>query len=227
MILETRTNLSDRIRSIVRELIVDGRLAPDSRINEVHLAAQLEVSRTPLREALIGLVAEGALTSIPRRGFFVRPLTVEEFRHIYPIRGLLDPEAFRLSGLPSEEQISRLKRLNREMRQESDIEERIRLDDEWHLDLIANCPNPVLLDLIRQFMMRTRRYELAFYRDDCNLETSIGDHGRVILAAEAGDLDAAIEALRINMTSGIEPILTWLGKSQPTRPSSTTARTET
>lgn len=227
MILETRSNLSDRIRSIVRELIVDGRLAPDSRINEVHLAAQLEVSRTPLREALIGLVAEDALTSIPRRGFFVRPLTVEEFRNIYPIRGLLDPEALRLSGIPSQKQISSLKRLNREMRQESDIGERIRLDDEWHLDLIAACPNAVLLGLIRQFMMKTRRYELAFYRDDRNLATSIGNHGRVIMAAEAGDLDAAIEALRINMTSGIEPILTWLAKSQPTRPSSTTARTET
>lgn len=217
MTLEPRSNLSDRVRSLVREMIVEGDLAPDSRINEVVLAERLDVSRTPLREALTGLVAEGALTSIPRRGFFVRPLSVEEFRHIYPIRALLDPEALRLSGLPSEEQLSRLKRLNEEMRLEPDIEKRVRLDDRWHLDLIANCPNPVLLDLIRQFMLRTRRYELAYYRDERNLETSIADHSRVIAAVEGGDLEAAIEALKINMTSGIEPILDWLVDNQSAR----------
>jgi len=208
--LTPSTNLSDQIRAVVRQRIIEGDLAPDSRINEVHLAAELQVSRTPLREALTGLVAEGALTSIPRRGFFVRPLSAEEFRHIYPIRALLDPEALRLAGLPSPQRIARLERLNQRMEAAATAEERIHLDDAWHLELLADCPNPVLLELIQQFMLRTRRYELAYFRDPRHVQTASDDHRRLLVAAQGGDLEGAIEALRRNLTGGMAPILHWL-----------------
>lgn len=208
--LPRRGNLSDEMRALVRQMIVNGKLAADTRINEVQLAARLGVSRTPLREALKGLVAEGALASEPRRGFFVRPLSVEEFQHLYPIRGILDPEAFRLAGLPSAERVARLERINQNLRAERNVAERIRLDDAWHLELIADCGNPVLIDLIRQFARRTRRYELAFYRDGKNLEISTADHDRLIRSARRRDMAGAMVALRDNLCSGIEPILSWL-----------------
>src|SRR5688572_10990022 len=95
-----RDNLSGALVTKLRHMIVDGTLPAGGRLNEVHLAQQLGVSRTPLREALTRLAQEGALTSLPRIGWFVRPLTVEELEQIYPIRALLDPEALRLAGLP-------------------------------------------------------------------------------------------------------------------------------
>src|SRR5262249_20391625 len=103
-----RANLSDSVAANVREWIVDGRLQAGGRINEVHLAAQLGVSRTPLREALARLAAEGALTLRPRCGYYVCPLSRAEFEQIYPIRALLDPEALRLAGVPSPKRIARL-----------------------------------------------------------------------------------------------------------------------
>ena len=212
-VLRPRLNLSEQIREIVRERILDGELSPDSRINEARLAEELDVSRTPVREALMGLVSEGALRSVPGRGVFVRTLSVDEFRHIYPIRSLLDPEALRLTGLPPPGRLARLEELNEQMRRENDAGERVRLDDAWHLELVADCPNPVLLDLIRQFMARTRRYELAFYRNERNRDISTEDHARVHAAAKARDLAGAIEALVANLTSGIEPILTWLERT--------------
>src|SRR5262245_36973472 len=96
-----RPNISDVLATALRDMIVDGRLPAGERINEVHLAARLQVSRTPLREALGRLVAEGALTSVPRIGYFVCPLTLDEFEQLYPIRAILDPEALRLAGIPS------------------------------------------------------------------------------------------------------------------------------
>ena len=74
-----RSNISTDIANQLREMIFARVLEEGSRINEVHLAASLRVSRTPLREALAALVAEGAAYSIPRRGFFVRELTLKEF----------------------------------------------------------------------------------------------------------------------------------------------------
>lgn len=210
MSLLFHSKLSDRLRSHIRNMVLDGDLAPDSRINEVHLAERLQVSRTPLREALTALVSEGALTSVPHKGFFVRPLSEKEFREIYPIRGLLDPEALRLSGIPSPPRIQRLRELNDRIRDVDDIEERVRLDDEWHLELIADCPNSVLLELITQFMLRTRRYELAYYRDRWNVEVAVHHHTRVIDALEDGDMKSALATLEENMATGTEPILEWL-----------------
>src|ERR1700704_3677642 len=110
--LLTPENISASVAYALRNMIVDGRLPAGERINEVHLSVLLGVSRTPLREALAKLAQEGALRSIPRIGYFVRELTLEEFEQIYDIRPLLDPEALRLSGLPSRQRMERLRQLN-------------------------------------------------------------------------------------------------------------------
>ena len=71
-------NLSAPISDRLRQLIAGGELPAGDRLNEVHLAASLGVSRTPLREALTRLVGEGAVTALPRHGFYVRALSAEE-----------------------------------------------------------------------------------------------------------------------------------------------------
>jgi DNA-binding GntR family transcriptional regulator len=213
-----RPNLSDAAAETLREMILDGRLSEGSRVNEVHLSTALGISRTPLREALVRLAAEGALTVLPRSGFFVRPLTLEEFREIYPIRGMLDPEALRLAGIPSRKRIDRLDALNRKLGETSEPGAVIRLDDAWHLELIDGCPNRILLALIEQFMRRTRRYELALMRERRNVEGSIRSHEAILAALRAGDLDAACALLRRNMEVGSGPIVSWLEEREGRRP---------
>src|SRR4051812_43701219 len=132
-----RANTTDHVADAVRQMIVDGQLADGARINEVHLAASLQVSRTPLREALGRLVTEGAIYNVPRIGYFVSPLTVDELEQLYPVRALLDPEALRLAGAPPPALLDRLTELNRRMLTASDAAERIDVDDEWHLLLIS------------------------------------------------------------------------------------------
>jgi DNA-binding GntR family transcriptional regulator len=107
-----RDNISDTVAVELRNRIVAGRLPAGERINEVHLSQQLGVSRTPLREALARLAQEGALRHVARIGYFVRPLTLEEFEQIYAIRPILDPEALRLAGLPSRDRLERLRDIN-------------------------------------------------------------------------------------------------------------------
>jgi len=205
-----RDNISDAAAVEVRNMLVDGRLPAGERINEVQLAQQLGISRTPLREALARLAHEGALRSVPRIGYFARPLTLEELEQIYPIRRLLDPEALQLSGLPSRERMERLRELNEKIRNAADADVAITLDDEWHLELIADCPNRVLLDLIRQFMQRTRRYEIALMRESRNVSLASSSHRAVMAALRRRDLSAACDALRHHLTTGYEPIASWL-----------------
>ena len=206
-----QSSLSREVAARVRREIVGGGLEEGSRINEVELARQLQVSRTPLREALAALTAEGFLESIPRRGFFVLPLSTKEFLDLYAMRAILDPAALEAAGLPSPEQIERLDRLNDEITAAAgDADRVIELDDRWHLELIAHGDNDVLLDLIRQFIRKTRRYEQRYLREVKHVAVATAEHERIIARLRADDLPGACAALKTNMQSGLEPILTWL-----------------
>ena len=193
----------------VRAMIVDGRLADGARINEVHLSAELGVSRTPLREALSRLVSEGALNVRPRLGFFVRPLSVVEFDQLYDLRPLLDPEALRLAGIPPAATIKRLERMSATLASRSGVAA-VELDDEWHLELVGACPNRVLIEMIENVIQRTRRYELALMREAKNVAVATTDHSDILSALRAGDLTEACSALKQNMSSGKAPMLEWL-----------------
>jgi DNA-binding GntR family transcriptional regulator len=205
-----RQNMSEQLANIVRQMIVDGVIPAGSRINEVHLARDLGVSRTPLREAIARLVREDTLATVPRVGAFVRPLTIEEFEQIYPIRALLDPEALRLAGLPSREHIGRLERLNARIDAATNPDNIIAFDDEWHLLLIAGCPNKVLIDLIQKFMRRTRRYELALMRERRQVDIATGTHSEIIAKLRDGDIESAAAILKRNLETDGEPIRRWL-----------------
>jgi DNA-binding GntR family transcriptional regulator len=205
-----RDNISDSVAAELRLRIVDGRLPAGERINEVHLARELGVSRTPLREALSRLASEGALRSVPRFGFFVRPLTLEEFEQIYDIRPILDPEALRLAGLPDAKTLERLEKLNRRLGTARDPAAVIALDDEFHLALLDRCPNRVLLEMIQNIILRTRRYELALMRETSNVRRASEDHARILAALGRRDLPAACAALKRNMQWGRAPIVSWL-----------------
>jgi DNA-binding GntR family transcriptional regulator len=212
-----RDNISDAVVIELRNRIVDGRLPAGERINEVQLSQALGVSRTPLREALARLTQEGALRQVPRIGYFVRALTLEEFEQIYAIRPLLDPEALRLAGVPSRDRMARLHEINDRIWRERDTDAVIDLDNEWHLELVADCPNRVLVDLIQQFIQRTRRYELALKRERRQVEHSIADHERILSALHNGNLDAACAELKRSMRTGRRPIVEWLIQRERTR----------
>jgi len=210
MQLLSRENTSDSVATAVRRMIVDGELSGGERINEVHLSQHLGVSRTPLLEALTRLAHEGALDTIPRIGHFVRALSVDEAEQLYEIRPLLDPEALRRAGLPAKEKLERLRDLNESIAAAKSPDEVINADNEWHIELLSECPNKILVDLVRQFMRRTHRYEVALMRERGNVLKATSNHRSILAALRRHDLDAACSALRANLESGRAPIIAWL-----------------
>ena len=86
----------------------------------------------------------------------------------------------------------------------------INLDDEFHMELIGGCPNQVLIELIRQIIQRTRRYEIALMRESRNVAVATANHKEIMTALRKRDLRAACAALKNNLRTGREPILAWL-----------------
>jgi DNA-binding GntR family transcriptional regulator len=90
--LEIRT-LSDRLVEVLRDFILSGAIEAELPIRQDALAAELRVSKIPLREALARLEQDGLVVSHPNRGFFVRPMSPEEAEEIYALRLRLEPDA--------------------------------------------------------------------------------------------------------------------------------------
>ena len=210
--LLARSTISDDVAAAVRGLIADGGLPEGERINEVHLAARLGVSRTPLREALNRLASDGALSSAPNFGFTVKPLTLEEFEPLYAMRPILDPAALALAGLPSADKLARLRAMNAKIEAARDAERAMDLDDAWHMALIEDCPNPILLELIAKYIRLTRRYEIALMRERREVLMAGANHRAVLAALKRRDLDGACAALKHNLTRGAAPLRVWLGE---------------
>ncbi|MEE8367192.1 MAG: GntR family transcriptional regulator [Thermoanaerobaculia bacterium] len=216
--LKLRQNLSVDLADLVRNLIVEGTFRSGERINEVDLASRLDVSRTPVREALSRLASEGFVTIQPRRGFFVQDLRPEQVEHLYMIRATLDPAALELAGIPSNSQLVRLASINKQLSTSGgDPSLTIDLDDRWHLELLSHCHNQILLDLIHQFILRTRPYECAYMREHANVAVVVAKHARVLEALRTKDLQGAAAALRRNLQTAVPQLIQWLRKTSESR----------
>jgi DNA-binding GntR family transcriptional regulator len=95
--LQTRS-LREQVYDYLRAEMARGGLQPGGFIDLNELAARLGVSRTPLREALLHLESQGFVTVLPRRGFRLNALTLDDIRHFYEIVGALEAAALRAAG---------------------------------------------------------------------------------------------------------------------------------
>lgn len=206
----TRRNLSAELADRLREEIMTGALEPGTRLNEVHLAARWQVSRTPLREALSLLASEGFVFVAPRRGYSLPALSVEGMRELYRVRLVLDPAALAEAGLPEAAQLERLEEINLRIEAARRPVRIVDLDDVWHETLLSHLDNPLLLDVIRRFMRRTRPYEYAYMREHGHAAAAVREHRRIAAALRAGRLAAAVRALRANMESAIPALTAFL-----------------
>ncbi len=197
-------SLRDGIEAELRARIVSGRLPAGERINEVHVAAELAVSRTPVREALTRLAGEHFVEARSRFGFYVRPLSAAEMNDLYAVRARLDPWALELAGVPGREQLADLEIMNAELAEVSSPAAAIDLDDRWHFALLAGCPNRTLLELIRQMMWRTRRYEHQYFGDPKSVASAVREHAAILRALRRRDLVEACRRLVVNMTTATD-----------------------
>ncbi len=95
--MERFKTLKDHVYDYIAEQIRDGALLPDKRVNENVICEELNISRTPVREALIQLAAEGVLENRARKGFVIRAMSHADIKEIYAVIGVLDGYAAKLA----------------------------------------------------------------------------------------------------------------------------------
>jgi len=154
--------LSEQIFSLVRDRIISGSLPVDVAIRQDALAAELGVSKIPLREALVRLEQEGLLTSHANRGFFVRPMTASEAEEVYALRLKIEPEAVAEAAkvaTPQDHKAARdaLEALDRAAA-EDDKTEVGKLNRAFHLALVRPIGRQVTLQILERLNIIGERY---------------------------------------------------------------------
>jgi DNA-binding GntR family transcriptional regulator len=205
-----RVPLRDEVYRQVLDRIHRGDLPAGTRLRDTALAAQLGVSRTPVREALLRLAREGVLDSTMGRGFRVCPLDVSELREAGAILGALESLALRLSAEPPADRLDRLAELDRRLeRTRGDAAACLDIEDEWHRILLEGCPNRRLLELIASLRQVPRRYLAAYMRDAGRLSLSTLAHTKVAQALHHGGCNSAAAVFEQQWRRGLAELEAW------------------
>lgn len=198
----------ERAYEALRKKAIDFEFKPGERLNETALTKTLDVSRTPLREALNRLVAEGFLTFELGKGFFCRPLSPEKILQLYQLRSALETEALirTIEGADDaqiEAVISYLDDAEKSYAVCSDLNELLRMDEEFHIKLAALAGNDELVRLlcnVNERIRYVRIINLRLLRDRRDTpdydHTSMSQHRVILNAVKARDMEAATKALR-------------------------------
>lgn len=193
-----RQTAHEYVREVLRRAILNGELASGSRLVQAELAATLEVSTTPVREALRDLASEGLIRFDPHRGAVVTELNPDELKEIYAIRQILEPYAMR-QAVPalSENQLEMLRKLHQKMIDEKHSASFVDLNRTFHMAIYEAVASPRLTAIIRGLEDAAVMYIGASLKTVEGLrETAVHDHGEILAALENRDVEAAVEAVK-------------------------------
>ncbi len=204
--------LRQSLRSTLLSQIVAGGLEAGKPVNESHLATELKVSRTPLREALLQLEQEGFIRSDERRGFSVERLSAREIREIYPMLWTLEGLAVRSSGACAHLPVPDLVAVNSEFAKAGNPQRALDLDTQWHELLTSQSQNRRLLETISALRLGIRRYETVYMADTRLLPESVAQHKEIIGALRKRDIEAAVKTLEEHWRFGMGVLIRKMGE---------------
>ncbi|WP_028311832.1 GntR family transcriptional regulator [Derxia gummosa] len=191
---------SEQLSDAIEELIVTGSVTPGMRLDEQELADRFEVSRTPVREALIQLAAVGMVEIRPRRGAVVAEISSDRLCEMFEVMAELEAMCGRLAArriTPAEQLRLREAHLAcQAARDAADADRYYGLNEDFHAAIYAASHNSFLEEQATTLHRRLRPYRRLQLRVRNRMQTSFDEHGAVVDAILAGDSEAAASRLR-------------------------------
>lgn len=211
-----RQTLRAQVRDVLLHRIRTGNVPWGEAINEVRLATELGVSRTPLREALIELAASGHILASDSQGFSFLEFNAAELMEVAPVIATLEALALRYTS--TEEMVSlagELLKTAKDFNQDQAIHKKLmEVDQEWHELMISGCPNEFLVNEISRIREEFHKYESLLVPSSASVARVAQEHVKIAESLCKGDIDAASEALMTNWVNGARRILEASSKSK-------------
>lgn len=196
--LQRPRSLAEQAAVTIRQRIIDGLLPLGSALSEVALAAELGVSKTPVREALLRLSKDGLVEILPQRGTYVFRLDARQVRALTVMRELLERKALAMAAPAHRELGAALAKVVSAMGRAlplDDPQDYRRLDDAFHQTIIDGADNEFLTDAYDRIAFRVQALRSGLARVRERNERSFAEHGRLAALVAAGDMAAADDLL--------------------------------
>ena len=198
-------SLHDEVASRLREQIFGGALPPGSFLDEAALCERLEISRTPLREALKVLAVEGLVTMKVRRGAYVTEVSTDDVRQVYHLLALLESDAAGdVARNASPEELAQLRSLHNRL--ELEVHQReffFATNEAFHIQLLSIAGNrwrqQIVADLRK--VMKLNRHHSLFKQG--RPEESLNEHRALMDALERRDGALATRLMRAHFDNGL------------------------
>lgn len=204
----SRGRTTEAVTNALREAILDGVLPPSTWLREDEIAASLQVSRTPVREALRRLSDEGLAHKIAHHGTAVSPMSLEDILALYVVRENLEGLAARLAAkntppglVPA---LQKVQAQMEELVDSGDPAALSRLNITFHRLIREAAGNQYLDRFLGQAEQTVRRLAPTTFAAPGRASTGCAEHAEIIRAIEAGDPDAAEEAGKRHMRNARE-----------------------
>lgn len=202
----------DQVYVAIRERIGDGTLPRAARVHQEDLAAELGVSRTPVREALRRLAAEGLVEMRTNRGARVADLDPIDIRQPYEARLVVEPGAARLAARRSGGTVQEPMRaaVAAQRRAIPDRAATFDANREFHLALVQASGNPFLVQIVEQLWLRSIGAPIYEHQAETpeRMHADADEHEQILLAIEAGDARAAETLTRRHVADAMKRSVT-------------------
>ncbi|MDI3481058.1 MAG: hypothetical protein PWQ97_713 [Tepidanaerobacteraceae bacterium] len=203
--------IREMIYESIRQAIFYGELKPGDRLVEKELAEKMRVSRTPIREALRKLEAEGLIKHVPRKGVVVKGFSPEDIIEIYSIRQALEALAitYTVKNI-TETEIKKLKVLIEEMAaltEEDETEGLFNTSQEFNDILLKSCKMPRLISLINTYKEYLKRFRMVTMREKERKISALKDHREILQAVIDRDAERARKLVEEHLQKALESYL--------------------
>lgn len=210
----SRQSLHIELVERIRDLVVDGSLAAGKKIPERELCERFGVSRTPMREALKVLAADGLVSLAPNRGAWVSKITVAELEEVFPIMGALEGLSGEMACISiSEDQIGQIRKIHHKMiahYEARNLIEYFRANQEIHEAILEAANNPTLRAMYRSLAARMRRARYLANMTEERWAEAVSEHGQILSALEGREGEKLAEILRRHLRNKFETVRQWL-----------------
>ncbi len=187
--------LSQKVYRALKTEIIKGSLKPGTKLSEGKIAEQIGVSRTPVREALKELAAEGFVKMNPNQAVVVSNASVEDVQEVLQIRGVLEGLAARLATkMISEEEIKELETYQKQMEyytKKDDVLAFSEMDAEFHELILNVCGNNRLIQIRKNLSDQAHRYRIRSLSVPGRLKYSLKEHQEIVEALKRKNAEQA------------------------------------
>ncbi len=198
------SSLHTEVADQLRQRIFDGELPPGTFLDEVTIAQAMSISRTPLREALKVLTAEGLVRHEPRRGCFVNQVTAKDLDGIFPVIALLEGRCAREAALhATDADLEALQLLHEKLARHAKarrINDYYSVNFEIHEAIIALADNRWLAQVIGDLRKIVKLARLQQLHAPGRLDQSLAEHLAIFAALKARDPEGAEAAMRTHLS---------------------------